>query len=83
MAQSIIRDRLLFFAVHFEGFTKNYPFLFEGLQNILKECEGLDPKIRVIALQFYSLLGPTSLVMWLQPQFGFANHFILIVFSIS
>jgi hypothetical protein len=36
MAQSIIRDRLLFFAVHFEGFTENYPFLFEGLQNILK-----------------------------------------------
>ena len=30
MAQSIIRDRLLFFAVHFEGFTENYPFLFEG-----------------------------------------------------
>ena len=29
-------DRLLFFAVHFEGFTKNYPFLFERLQNILK-----------------------------------------------
>jgi hypothetical protein len=25
-----------FFAVHFEGFTENYPFLFEGLQNILK-----------------------------------------------
>ena len=24
-----------FFAVHFEGFTENYPFLFEGLQNIL------------------------------------------------
>ena len=36
MAQSIIKDRLLFFAVHLEGFTKNYPFLFEGLQNILK-----------------------------------------------
>jgi hypothetical protein len=36
MAQSIIRDRLLFFAVHFEGFTENYPFLFQGLQNILK-----------------------------------------------
>jgi hypothetical protein len=36
MAQSIIRDQLLFFAVHFEGFTENYPFLFEGLQNILK-----------------------------------------------
>ena len=35
MAQSIIRD-LFFFAIHFEGFTKNYPFLFEGLQNILK-----------------------------------------------
>jgi hypothetical protein len=30
MAQSIIWDRLLFFVVHFEGFTKNYPFLFEG-----------------------------------------------------
>ena len=25
-----------FFAVHFEGFTENCPFLFEGLQNILK-----------------------------------------------
>ena len=25
-----------FFAIHFEGFTENYPFLFEGLQNILK-----------------------------------------------
>ena len=25
-----------FFAVHFEGFIENYPFLFEGLQNILK-----------------------------------------------
>jgi hypothetical protein len=36
MAQSIIRDQPLFFAVHFEGFTENYPFLFEGLQNILK-----------------------------------------------
>ena len=56
MAQSIIRDRLLFFSVHFEGFTKNYPFLLEGLQSILKECEGLDPKIKVIALQFYSLV---------------------------
>ena len=36
MAQSIIGDRLLFFAVHFERFTENYPFRFEGLQNILK-----------------------------------------------
>jgi len=36
MAQSIIRDPLLIFAFHFEGFTENYPFLFEGLQNILK-----------------------------------------------
>jgi hypothetical protein len=36
MAQSIIKDWLLFFAIHFEGFTKNYPFFFEGLQNILK-----------------------------------------------
>jgi hypothetical protein len=37
MAQSIIRDWLLcFFAIHFEGFTENHPFLFEGLQNILK-----------------------------------------------
>ena len=25
-----------FLAVHFEGFIENYPFLFEGLQNILK-----------------------------------------------
>jgi hypothetical protein len=37
MAQSIIRTGYYFFAVHFEGFTENYPFLFEGLQNILKE----------------------------------------------
>jgi hypothetical protein len=36
MAQSIIRDWLLFFVVHLEGFTENFPFLFEGLQNILK-----------------------------------------------
>ena len=36
MAQSIIREGLLFLAVHFEGFIENYPFLFEGLQNILK-----------------------------------------------
>jgi hypothetical protein len=35
MAQSIIRDRLPF-SVHFKGFTENYPFLFEELQNILK-----------------------------------------------
>jgi len=33
MAQSIIKGR---FAVHFEGFTGNYPFIFEGLQNVLK-----------------------------------------------
>ena len=44
MAQNIIRDWLLFFAVHFEGFTKNYPFLFEGLQNILKGMWRVGPQ---------------------------------------
>jgi hypothetical protein len=36
MAQILLGTGYYFFAVHFEGFTKNYPFLFEGLQNILK-----------------------------------------------
>ena len=44
MAQSIIRDRLLFFAIHFEGFTENYPFLFEELQNILKGMWRVGPQ---------------------------------------
>ena len=43
MAQSIIRDRLLF-SVHFEWFTENYPFLFEGLQNILKGMWRVGPQ---------------------------------------
>ena len=58
MAQSIITDRLLFFAVHFEGFTENYPFLFEGLQNILKgmwrvgpQNKGNNPSILFHALE--------------------------------
>ena len=45
MAWSIIRDRLLLFsAVHFEGFTEHYPFLFEGLQNILKGMWRVGPQ---------------------------------------
>ena len=44
MAQSIIMNRLLFFAVHFEGFTENHPFLFEGLQNILKGMWRVGPQ---------------------------------------
>ena len=30
--------------VHFEGFTKNYPFLFEGLQNIVKGMWRAEPQ---------------------------------------
>jgi hypothetical protein len=62
MAQNIIRDGGFFFAVHFEGFTKNYPFLFEGLQNILKvmwragpQNKGNSPSILLPALaDFFS-----------------------------
>ena len=55
MAQSIIRDRLLFFCRSFWRVYRKLSLPFEELKNILKDCEGRDPKIRVIALQFYSL----------------------------
>jgi hypothetical protein len=51
------------------------PFILKGLQKITpsflkcckifwRECEGLDPKIRVIALQFYSLETTLSNSKW-------------------
>jgi hypothetical protein len=56
MAQSIIKDRLLFLPFILKGLQKITPSFLKGCKILWKECEGLDPKIRVIALQFYSLV---------------------------
>jgi hypothetical protein len=56
MAQSIIRDQLLsFLPFILKGLQKITPSFLKGCKIFWRGCEGLDPKIRVIALKFYSL----------------------------
>ena len=49
-----------FFPSILKGLQKITPSFLKGCKIFWRECEGLDPKIRVIALQFYSMLA-TSL----------------------
>ena len=71
MPQSIIRDRwFLFLPFILKGLHRITHSFLKGCKIFWRECEGLGPKIRVIALQFDSLLGPNSKPQypsWWQP----------------
>ena len=53
----------LFLPFILKGLQKITPFFLKGCKIFWRECEGLDPKIRVIALQFYSLTLLTQMLV--------------------
>ena len=51
-----IREGLLFLPFILKGLQKINPSFLKGCKMFWRESEGVDPKIRVIALQIYSLI---------------------------